>query len=526
MIRSNFLYYFKSTFALSVLLLSCRLCFAQPSTTIAQGELRLDGNIASFNAANGELVLDANQFTVASGKSSAINPVKSKSITINDKTQIVNSKGAAVTKSDLTNGAHIAVIGSDGGKTMAARLVILMDAAADQSTAPNSTSQAGGKDILHAGEYLLSGQIKGIFSAETIVIEVYKRTDAQGKVEELGQPVEQKLHLGANTKIFSAEDATKALTIGDIKLGQRVAVVGKYGGEDAPFKVRLMEVAKEETQNLEKVGVVQVNPQTAKFLDQGESALNTGAYPEALQYYTKASQIAGSLGDTGGNALAQSYLGMVYQYLNQPQKALAAFNTSISLSTGIGNYSASAVTMSNLGDFYIRQKDYADALKSFNTALGWIESNNFNGKDKLKMGVLQGEASALFQSQQPDKAIEIMHQSIALAQQLNDIERQGGGYLTLAFWQLNIHQTDEAKSNAKHSADLIPQLKNPAEQVQSWEQLYLFYRIINDDKETQNAYDQAQQILTNLKDEDGLKRLQQLKDGLDKNAKDKQTPTQ
>jgi tetratricopeptide (TPR) repeat protein len=261
-------------------------------------------------------------------------------------------------------------------------------------------------------------------------------------------------------------------------------------------------------------------------LNQGEAALNAGAYPEALQYYTKASQMAGSLGDTGGSALAQSYLGLVYENLNQPQKALAAYTASINLSTSLGNYSASAVTMSNLGDFYLRQKDYANALKSFNTALGWIASNNFNGKDKLKVDVLLGEARAQYHSKQPDKAMETMHQMIALAQQLNDADRQAAGYLTLAFWQLNAQQTDDAKKSAAQSANLIAQMKEPSEQAQSWGEMYAFYRLVKDDKAAQSAYDQAKLLLTNLKDQDGLKKLEDLKNGLDKNATAKQTPKQ
>jgi hypothetical protein len=87
-------------------------------------------------------------------------------------------------------------------------------------------------------------------------------------------------------------------------------------------------------------------------------------------------------------------------------------------------------------------------------------------------------------------------------------------------------QTDEAKNTAKQAAALIPQLKTPEDQAQSWGILYLLYRLIKDDKEAQSAYDQSKQILTTLKDQDGLKKLQQLKDGLDKKAAAEQTPKQ
>lgn len=523
MSRLFFLRRIKSTFALFALLLSCGICHAQISTNVAQGELRLDGSVTSYNAANGQLVIDADSYTVPSGKSNAINPAKSKSVLINEQTQVVDGNGKAADKSTLKNGVHVAVIGADGGsgKALTARVVILLDAVSSAATpAPKVTNKNG----LQAGEYLLNGQVKGVFSAETIIVTIYKRTDAQDKVEELGRPMEQKVHLSGNTKIISAEDETKTLTVADIKLGQRVAVVGKYGGEEDPFTAREMKVAKEETQNLEKVGVVRVHPLTAALLNQGEAALNAGAYPEALQFYTKASQMAGSLGDTGGNALAQSYLGTVYRHLNQPQKALAAYNSSISLSNSLGNYSASAVTMSNLGGFYLHQKDAANALKSFDTALGWIASSTFSGEDKLKADVLSEKAQAQHDLKQTDQAIGTMRQAIALAQQLNDAPRQQSDFQTLAFWLLNTKQTDAAKTAAQQSASFIPQLKTPEDQAQSWGILYLFYRLVKDDKEAQSAYDQSKLLLTNLKDEGGLKKLQQLKDGLDKRDEAKQTP--
>lgn len=525
MTRSIAARYIKSTFSICLVLLSCGLCFAQSSTTIAQSELRLDGSVAGFDAAKGEIILEANSFTVASGKSSAINPAKSKTILINAQTQFMDADGKSITKPALKNSAHIAVIGADSGsgKALTARVVILLDTTSATTAA---TPPPANKNGLQAGEYLLNGQIKGVFSAETIIADIYKRTDAQGKMEELGQPVEQKLHLDANTKIISAEDSNKALTVGDIKLGQRVAVAGKYGGEDEPFSVRVMEVAKEETQNMQKIGVVRVNPLTATFLHQGEAALNTGAYPEALQYYTKASQMAGSLGDTGGNALAQSSLGLVYEHMNQPKQALAAFTASINLSKSINNYSAAAVTMTNLGAFYLGQKDAENALQSFDTALGWIASNAFNGKDKLKADVLNGKAQAQHDLKQSDQAIDTMHQAIAVAQQLNDAERQQDDYQTLAFWLLGDNQTDVAKTAAQQSAALIPQLNTPESKAKSWGVLYLFYRLIKDDKNAQSAFDQSKLLLTTLKDEEGLKKLQQLKEGLDKRDAAKQTPKQ
>jgi tetratricopeptide (TPR) repeat protein len=525
MIKSDFLRRIKSTFSICALLFLCGLCRAQPNTSIAQGELRLDGNINTYNAASGQLVLNAATFTVASGKSSAINPVKEKSILLNAQTHLVDTNGKDIEKSALKPGVHIAVIGTDGGsgKPLNARLILMLDAA--QTNTPKANSAANGSGHLQAGEYLLNGQIKGVFSAETIVIDVSKRTDAQGKVEELGRPVEQKLHLDASTKIISAEDEKKTLTVGDIALGQRVAAVGKYGGEDDPFKARVLTVWKEETQNFQKVGVITVSPITGKYLDQGDAALHAGAYPEALQYYTQASQVAGGLGDTGGNALAQSYLGIVYENLNQPQKALAAFTSSINLSTGIGNYSASSVTMSNLGNFYLRQRDAQNALKSYDTALGWTETNNFAGRDKLRADILHEKAVAQNDLKQTDKAIDTMHQAVALSQQLNDIDGQGSGYLLLAFWQLGNNPT-VAEDNARQSAALISQLKDPADQAQSWTQLYLFYRLAKDDKNAPSAYEQAKLLLTNLKDQDGLKKLQQLKEGLDKRDAAKQTPKQ
>lgn len=96
--------------------------------------------------------------------------------------------------------------------------------------------------------------------------------------------------------------------------------------------------------------------------------------------------------------------------------------------------------------------------------------------------------------------------------------------MLLAFWQLDNQQTDEAADDARQCASLIPQLKDPADQAQSWRELYLYYRLAKDDKNAQPAYDQATLLLTNLKDTDGLQKLEALKEKLDKNAQEPQTP--
>src|SRR5690606_34938098 len=129
------------------------------------------------------LVIDANSFTLSSGKSSTINPAKSKSILISAQTQIVDSNGKPAEKSALKDGAHVAVIGVDGGsgKSMKARVVILLDVI---SIAETPSSEAPSKTGLQIGEYLLNGQVKAVFSAATIIVDIYKRTGAQGKVEE------------------------------------------------------------------------------------------------------------------------------------------------------------------------------------------------------------------------------------------------------------------------------------------------------------------------------------------------------
>src|SRR5690606_1703658 len=109
-------------------------------------ELRLDGNVTSYDAANGQLVLDAHSFTLASGKSSAINPAKSKPILLNAQTQITDANGKAAAKSSLKKGAHIAVIGADGGSgnALTARVVLVLDAVSTTATAnPEVTNDVG-----------------------------------------------------------------------------------------------------------------------------------------------------------------------------------------------------------------------------------------------------------------------------------------------------------------------------------------------------------------------------------------------
>jgi len=518
----------KSTFGIGAIfaVLCClHIAPARAAIAIQQGELRLDGTVASYDANAGNLVLNAASFTLASGKSSAINPTKSKDILLSAQTGFVNNAGANIEKPAIKIGQSIAVIGADGGSgnALKARLIIVTNAP-QKAAPPKAAADASAKTgKLQPGEFVLNGQIKGIFSAETIIIEVFKRIDAAGKEEELGQPVEQKLHLDANTKIFSREDVSKSMTVGDIELGQRISVVGKYGGTDQPFNVRAIAVWKQEEQNLQKIGVVRISRQVGALLDRGESAYNAGAFPEALQYYRKAQQTAAAMGDTGGNALAQNSLGLTYGALDQPKSAIAAFQNAANLAASTGNYSTVGIAWSNLGDLYLRQGDAKNALSTFNNATNQMGSSHFPGKDKLTLQLLIGKSQALRHLDRVPEAMELLHQAEGMAQQQNDKETLFNCYTELGFMQIHTQQASAALQNAAKAKALIPQFKNPAQQADGWINLYLLYAVAGDKKQSQSSYTQAHDLLSQLKDNAGLQSLEQLKAKVDKSAASAQT---
>jgi len=498
---------------------------ASAAIAIQQGELRLDGTVISYDANSGKLVLNAASFTLASGKSSAINPAKHKDILLTAQTSFVDAKGGKMEKPALSPGQSLAVIGADGGSGNAlnARLLIIAKTpqAVTPPTANSGTPAKAGQ--LQAGEFALNGQIKGIFSAETIVIEVFKRIDAAGKAEELGQPVEQKLHLSTNTKIFSREDTSKTMTVGDIELGQRISVVGKYGGADQPFNVREIAVWKQEEQNLQKIGVVRISMQVGALLDRGESAFNAGAFPEALQYYKKAQQTAAALGDTGGNGLAQNSLGLTYEALDQPKLAIAAFQNAASFGASAGNYSTVGIAWSNLGDLYLRSGDAKSALSTYNNAMNQMGSSNFPGKDKLNLQLLVGKSQALRHLDRVPEAMDLLHQAEGMAQQQNDKETLFNCYTELGFMQANTQQVSTALQNANKARDLVPQFKDPNQRANGWINLYLLYAVTGDKKQSHYSYTQAHDLLSQLKDNAGLQSLEQLKAKVDKSAASAQT---
>src|SRR5690606_858229 len=147
-----------------------------------------------------------------------------KDILLSAQTTFADNAGSKIDKPALKAGQNIGVIGADGGSgnALRARVVVIADATPAATPPQPAAENATAINEIQPGEMVLSGQIKGIFSAQTVVIEVFNRVDAAGKTEELGQPVEQKLHLGAGTRIFAREDSAKTMTVGDIELGQRV----------------------------------------------------------------------------------------------------------------------------------------------------------------------------------------------------------------------------------------------------------------------------------------------------------------
>jgi len=121
----------RSLAALLIVLLSAATALAQGGLKPAPGEICLEGVVRTVDAARGECVLEADHYTLPSGKSATLKPPRAKTVKI-DAGTAWESGDANATRSiweRIRPGIRIAVCGPDGGTgtVLLARRIVQLD---------------------------------------------------------------------------------------------------------------------------------------------------------------------------------------------------------------------------------------------------------------------------------------------------------------------------------------------------------------------------------------------------------------
>jgi tetratricopeptide (TPR) repeat protein len=405
---------------IAVMMLACAHGARAQDATILAGEIRFDGTLVSYDDAGKKLVMNVVSFTLPSGKSSKLAAPKAKTVLLAPATTLT-AVGAAKTEATalLVAGAPVMVIAKEAGtgKDVTARLVMVA-APQDGSTPAAGEASVGeaadpNEVAIRPGEARYDARVTGILSATNITVSIFSVTDNKGQTQELFPTLSKTIVLDADTPLRSRGDASRKLTINDLKIGSRVTFSGKDSGGT---KIKASEVAawEDNDSKSEHIGSVQVSGPVSVLLDRADQATNAGAHEEAVRILTTALRAAEAGDDRPGRGMTLGRLALSYGKLNQPQKAFEAFDSALAVWRGLGNTQSESTTLNNLGNLYRRTGQTDKAVVALERAVQLSRGGDPRGTALT----LQNLASAYAAADQYDKALETSLEALTFVRQL------------------------------------------------------------------------------------------------------------
>jgi len=157
--------------------------------------------------------------------------------------------------------------------------------------------------------------------------------------------------------------------------------------------------------------------QALAFSTLGLSRLNTGKYPESLEYFNLSLKIGEEIGNRNIVASALNNIGSVYNYTANYTKTLEYYSLALKLFEQDKNQKQIAGTLFNMGYVYMNQGNNPKALLTFNRSLKIGEELNDN---RIIANCLNTVGSIYWQQNDYPTTLEYFNRALKLFKEIND----------------------------------------------------------------------------------------------------------
>lgn len=148
-------------------------------------------------------------------------------------------------------------------------------------------------------------------------------------------------------------------------------------------------------------------------------AYNSLGQPQkALGYYAQALTVSKALGDKRNEALVLNNIGGAYDILGEPQKALDYYNQALSLWESLNYPTALGDTLNNIGIIYYNLGELQHSLDYYNRALPFRRAGN---NPRREADTLDNISLIYIALGEPQQALEYLKQSLDLRRAAKDV---------------------------------------------------------------------------------------------------------
>lgn len=223
--------------------------------------------------------------------------------------------------------------------------------------------------VLKAGEVRLDGKLVGITGKNAFVMQAISYSTPSGKTIEFEEVKRKVVKVATDASLHARGNGSRRYAFADLKLGGRVAVIGK---NDANGALIAREVVLLDVSDIRMARTVIVSPAVGLLTREAMEARKSGQLERAVRLYTSAIGVAQQSNDGQGLSLALNNLGTVYSEMNDPAKALQVYTRALNNNRSMNDVEGQGLVLSNIGGVLEGTGREGEAFKTYERSLGLL----------------------------------------------------------------------------------------------------------------------------------------------------------
>ncbi len=305
---------------------------------------------------------------------------------------------------------------------------------------------------INAGELRLDGKIKAILDAGVWQVEVISWTSPRQITTNFPEPKSKTVKVAADAFIHPLGEADK-VKLGDVKLGTRVAVIGKSAADGSVTTREVVLLEGYGTRST--IGTVTSNPTTSKLVGESRAAREQGNLPQAMALIEKAITAAQGARDLSGEALATQDKTLLLFDTEQIEDAGKSAARVEEIGRALGNPLFISMGLEGQASVLAGTGQLEQAIQKLEDADG-ISAGS---EPAIHLSVLSSLAGLYLQGGDIKKGVATLQRVFPLEESLRRRDDATGTLLTLASL-LTTRQPDDARKYLAQAAPRIPDSAN------------------------------------------------------------------
>lgn len=365
---------------------------------------------------------------------------------------------------------------------------------------------------IEAGELRLDGKIKAVLNVGEWQMEAISWTSPRDVTTGFSDPKSKTIKVGADAYIHPLGETAK-VALKDVKLGTRIAVIGKNGADGSMVAREV--ILLEGYGQRKTVGTLSSNPYTSALVGQSRKAREEGNIIQAIALIEKAITAAQGLNDLSGEGLATQDKVLLLFDNDQIEDAGKAAERVETLGRTLSNPLLITMGMTGRANVMMGTGQLDKAIETLELA----DPISAGSEPGIQVSVLRLLASAYGQAEKPKELTAALQRLFPLQESLRQSDEATRTLLTLANVQSDTDAAT-ARETLKQAVARIPDTSDEKKRA-SLQMMAGTTRYALGDKDAARAdFETAAKLLDGVGDDKGATKMRAMFDKMETAAKE------